>query len=220
MVAVESVPLRSGTSAEWGATTLILGVGELGLDTDAGVIRVGDGETPFADLPDFGGGGGADLSPAYFNKLNGLTLTGSYAPLVFSNDSGYPIRDDLFTLNPAGDTMTCVAPGAYDVNVYVLGTVSGASPITTPGGVELVTSPSVNDNNAGPAWNYVPPVGGWIGANDQHLFGSYSFPQVFEEGDTFQLLAKRVLVGTTNLGTSTIVINGGDANLMLTRVGD
>lgn len=42
---------RSGTAAEWVATTLVLGVGEVGVATDTGDIRVGNGTDQFEDLP-------------------------------------------------------------------------------------------------------------------------------------------------------------------------
>lgn len=47
----ETVPLRSGTSAEWAATTLTLGLGELGVNTDTGEVRVGDGSSAWSALP-------------------------------------------------------------------------------------------------------------------------------------------------------------------------
>lgn len=48
---VEDVPLRSGTTAEWAASGLVLGRGELGVDITALQIKVGDGTHLFADLP-------------------------------------------------------------------------------------------------------------------------------------------------------------------------
>lgn len=52
------VQVRSGTTAEWadadasdGAAAPVLGVGELGVNTDTGEIRVGDGTSAFASLP-------------------------------------------------------------------------------------------------------------------------------------------------------------------------
>lgn len=51
------VPVRAGTTAEWAdadasdnAAAPVLGLGELGVDTDLQAIKVGDGETAFADL--------------------------------------------------------------------------------------------------------------------------------------------------------------------------
>lgn len=52
------VPVRSGTTAEWadsnaadGAAAPVLGAGEIGVDTDKGEVRIGDGSTAFASLP-------------------------------------------------------------------------------------------------------------------------------------------------------------------------
>lgn len=51
-VIVEAVALRSGLTADWAAATApILGVGELGLDTQTGVLKIGDGAAAFTALP-------------------------------------------------------------------------------------------------------------------------------------------------------------------------
>jgi hypothetical protein len=42
---IESVPLRTGTTAEWTAANIILGVGELGYNTTNFNLFVGDGVT-------------------------------------------------------------------------------------------------------------------------------------------------------------------------------
>ena len=43
--------VRSGTSAEWLASSLVLGLGELGVAEDTGEVRVGDGTNAWGDLP-------------------------------------------------------------------------------------------------------------------------------------------------------------------------
>lgn len=52
------VSVRSGTTAEWadtnaadGAAAPVLGLGEIGVNTTTGEIRLGDGTTAFASLP-------------------------------------------------------------------------------------------------------------------------------------------------------------------------
>lgn len=50
MIEVESVSVRSGTTAEWAASTLVLGVGELAVNDDTGEVRVGDGVNAHAGL--------------------------------------------------------------------------------------------------------------------------------------------------------------------------
>lgn len=57
-VQIESVPLRSASSADWASQGTILGVGELGLDTTTGQLKAGNGTDTFAALP-AGSAGGA-----------------------------------------------------------------------------------------------------------------------------------------------------------------
>ena len=52
------VSVRSGTTTEWadtdasdGAAAPVLGLGEIGVDTTKGEVRIGDGATAFASLP-------------------------------------------------------------------------------------------------------------------------------------------------------------------------
>ena len=52
------VSVRSGTTTEWadtdasdGAAAPVLGLGEIGVDTTKGEVRIGDGSTAFASLP-------------------------------------------------------------------------------------------------------------------------------------------------------------------------
>lgn len=47
---VEQVVLRTGTTADWTAAGLILGVGELGYNTTNFTLFIGDGSTAFGSL--------------------------------------------------------------------------------------------------------------------------------------------------------------------------
>lgn len=47
---VEGVPLRSASTAEWAASSVILDVGELGVDTTTGETRLGDGSSAWVAL--------------------------------------------------------------------------------------------------------------------------------------------------------------------------
>lgn len=46
-----TIKFRRGTSAQWVSLNPILSLGEPGLETDTGKIRIGDGVTEFVDLP-------------------------------------------------------------------------------------------------------------------------------------------------------------------------
>ncbi|WP_417724543.1 hypothetical protein [Salipiger sp.] len=49
---------RKGTAAQWAAAAPVLRSGEFGLETDTGIVRMGDGATVFPDLPPVNGDGG------------------------------------------------------------------------------------------------------------------------------------------------------------------
>lgn len=89
-VKVESVPLRSGSTADWAASTApVLAVGELGVDTDTAIIRLGDGTTPFNALP--AAGGGTEPLVRYSIECNspGSTNTAFIFDTAYGPDDGY-----------------------------------------------------------------------------------------------------------------------------------
>lgn len=45
------VSAASGTAADWAASTLVLGVGQLAWETDTGILRIGDGQSLEQNLP-------------------------------------------------------------------------------------------------------------------------------------------------------------------------
>lgn len=213
-IAVESVPLRSGTTSEWSATTLILGVGELGLDTTTGTLKAGDGATPFADLPGVGGGG-TDLTPTYVVSAQ-TPLGTSMVPISLVASEEYPLRTDLFTL--ADDTLTCLVAGDYRVDAYLVASLSGAG-FGDAGVLEIETAVSVNEENAGPAFNYYPRASTWVDGIDQALNGvTFGFPQTLAEGDEIQLISRYVVpsLSSLDLGTATVSVGGIFAALTLT----
>src|SRR5690554_3613740 len=49
------IAVRRGTAAEWTAANPVLAAGEPGLETDTGIFKVGDGQTPWLSLNDVRG---------------------------------------------------------------------------------------------------------------------------------------------------------------------
>lgn len=45
---------RKGTAAEWSSVNPVLRLGELGVETDTGLLKVGDGTSPWTALPEMG----------------------------------------------------------------------------------------------------------------------------------------------------------------------
>lgn len=108
MVNIVRYWLRRHTHAEWIARNPILGDGEVGLETDINVVRIGDGVTKFLDLNTFvlgttGGGGGED--PDGGSSLVSLFTynVDDYNPLPLPTDNNREaIQDALNACEAAG----------------------------------------------------------------------------------------------------------------------
>ena len=58
MTELVTIKFRRGTTAEWTFTTSKLTSGEPGFDTTAGILKIGNGSSAWADLPAFKSGDG------------------------------------------------------------------------------------------------------------------------------------------------------------------
>lgn len=83
------IQLRRGTAAEWSSANPVLASGEIGLETDTGLFKVGNGTNPWAARP-YGGIQGADGAPGAdgadgapgttdYNALSNLPTLGNAA---------------------------------------------------------------------------------------------------------------------------------------------
>lgn len=99
---MHTVSVRAGTTADWADGAPILHAGELGVDTTAQVIKIGDGVTAFADLDTAVGAGGGGGSPG---PLRVVTVG-----VEFSYDG-----DDLYATVPGGPGgfVTVQDPGSF-----------------------------------------------------------------------------------------------------------
>lgn len=59
------VLVRRDTTEAWESVNPVLRSGEPGLDYTRGAVRIGDGTTPWNDLPDFTGALADPLAPSY-----------------------------------------------------------------------------------------------------------------------------------------------------------
>lgn len=222
MVAVESVPLRSGTSAEWVASTLILGVGELGLDTDAGVIRVGDGVTPFADLPDFGGSS-AVTGPAVLFGLDPedpALLSGGKFTFSLIDDGRAAPRPDLVNINGSDDTVLDVAMGGDYVLMLTVAPRANGGVVETPGELSFVAQIRVNNGSEAPAYyqtaqTYFTMDDTGYGLNA--VTATILVGQPLEAGDTLSVSAE---VSPVSVEATDILWASGSSWLSVRRAGD
>lgn len=221
-IAVEAVALRSGTSADWAATNLILGLGELGADTDTGTLKLGDGVTPWADLPASGGGAAADVAAWYFLTGTGLSFNVSHGHTFneFTDPPRMPAVPGLFEIDGGDPTLLNVLTGGlYEITPTIGLKIAGVT-----GGAGLARSESyvvVNGGAEAPA--YGPPIrtlfpiptsgaGGFGGG------GSMPLVQPLVEGDVVKIETAAFL--TTGATGTTPTWNSTDCYVSFRRLGD
>jgi hypothetical protein len=57
---ITRIQLRRGPAAEWESENTLLAEGEIGVETDTGKFKIGNGSDPWNDLP-YGGAGGIEV---------------------------------------------------------------------------------------------------------------------------------------------------------------
>lgn len=83
------IQLRRGTAAEWTDADPVLAEGEVGVETDTGQIKIGDGSNAWSSLDYFAGGGGGggsgtvtSVSVATANGLAGTVANPTTTPAI------------------------------------------------------------------------------------------------------------------------------------------
>ena len=94
MAVVTSIQLRRGTAAQWTSTNPTLAAGEMGVETDTSLSKIGDGTTAWNSLTY-----GSSLAPLTINAQVGTTYTFALT------DSG-----DLITANNAASQTYTIPP--------------------------------------------------------------------------------------------------------------
>ena len=87
------IQFRRGLAADWTSINPVLAEGEIGIETDTGKLKTGDGVTGWTGLPYFGNGGtvtSVALSAPTGLQVSGSPVTGS-GTLVLSYSAGYSI---------------------------------------------------------------------------------------------------------------------------------
>lgn len=144
---------RRGTSAQWIAANPILGLGELGWETDLRQGKFGDGTTAYNSLPYSVGGVSVGLYPTPGRDL-GLSLlpadpviaTGTMSPTAgvglvaraVANQSGSTVSIVL-NVNTAGVALTNTFLAVYDSTGVRLGVSANLSTSLQSGGGKILT---------------------------------------------------------------------------------
>lgn len=127
------IQLRRGTAADWTTADPVLAAGEVGVETDTGQLKIGDGATAWTALGYFTSGGGS-----------GANLTWTAASSTVASDTGTDaVLTEVDGSNPG--LMSVADKGKLDA---ISGTNTGdevAASSTTAGVVELATEAEVLD---------------------------------------------------------------------------
>lgn len=127
------IQLRRGTAAQWTAANTLLAQGEVGIETDTGKIKVGDGSTAWTSLAYFTGSGAV-------SSVTGtapVASSGGATPAI-SLSAGY------------GDTLN---PYASKTANFVLAAPNGTAGVPTFRAVVAADIPTLNQNTTGTAAN-------------------------------------------------------------------
>lgn len=80
------IQLRNDTTAAWTANDPVLALGEIGIDTDLGQLRIGDGESTWSELP-------------YF--VNAAAIGGQLEGFLLEDEKG--VAEGVATLDETGN---------------------------------------------------------------------------------------------------------------------
>jgi len=127
------IQLRRGTAAQWTAANTLLAEGEIGIETDTGKIKVGDGSTAWTSLAYFTGSGAVSA----VTGTAPVASSGGATPAI-SLSAGY------------GDTLN---PYASKTANFVLAAPDGTAGVPTFRAVVAADIPTLNQNTTGTAAN-------------------------------------------------------------------
>jgi len=131
MAVITQIQLRRGTAASWTSTNPTLAAGEIGLETDTLLIKIGNGSTAWTSLSYATG-----YAPVNFNAQSGtsytLVLADATKVVALSNASAITLTvpNSSSVAFTAGTQIQLIQDGAGQVTVTA---ASGVTINTTPG---------------------------------------------------------------------------------------
>ena len=130
------IQVRRGTASQWTAVDPTLSEGEMGLETDTGKFKFGDGTTAWNSLAYFNDGGVISVGATSPVASSGGTTPVISMPAATTSVSGYLTSTDWTTFNNKGNgTVTSVGTGTglTGGTITTTGTVALANTAVTPG---------------------------------------------------------------------------------------
>ena len=201
------------TAEGWSAWRGILGRNKRGEESDTGRYKIGDGLSSWRALNYAGESSGGSATPSMFQQNSGTVLDTTITYIEMSESDEYPIADENFEL--VDGKIVVLNAGRYKIEAFFNGALSGGTAIDVPGLVALIATVSVNEQGAGPAWNFYPRTEFSAIQTNQSVSMSWSFPQDLAVDDEIQFGAWYELLGSTDLGD--VDVSSGFGFLTLTK---
>jgi hypothetical protein len=230
---IVTIQLRRGTTAEWAAENPVLHLGEPGYDRDLGILKIGDGVTPWAELTGSVGGvsdhdellGLADDDhPQYLTEGRGDARYYTQAQVLSLLPTGALAALDQ--VGPAQIADTGVAPGTYtapNLTIDAQGRITAADDNVVSEFIfvdaEYTASPNTYlyvDTSGGEFPIYLPEAAEDEDFVEIHPASAWSTHNVFVRGGTLTVAGNTVgLKLNVDSVKVRLVRNGDDWQLVL-----
>jgi hypothetical protein len=191
------IQFRRGLAADWTSINPVLAEGEIGIETDTGKLKTGDGVTGWTGLPYFGNGGtvtSVALSAPTGLQVSGSPVTGS-GTLVLSYSAGYSIPPNSSQTN----WDTAYGWGNHATAGYLLASTAASTYLPLAGGA--VTGATSVDTSSTSAALRVTQRGSGNAILVEDSTNPDSTPFIVDS-------AGRVRIGTTAATTEKLYVSG------------
>jgi len=186
------IQLRRDTAANWTAADPILAEGELGLEVDTGLTKVGDGVTEWTTLAYWGPSPAAE-NVSYDNTASGLTATDVQAAIdeIVAGGGGGGIPDA-----PSDGTLYGRKDGAWEEVPAATGDFSGPASSTNNALVRFDGTGGKTGQNSGVVVSDSDEISGYKGHRNAQTGTTY----------TVQASDSGKIVECTNAGAITVTL--------------
>jgi hypothetical protein len=210
----QQIQFRRGTVAQWSSANPTLAQGELGLETDSGFYKIGDGLTAWNSLA-YGGLTGSNTitvatmsaqadpsAPAPDNlKFYAKNVSGRMLPKIIGPSGlNTPLQPSFFQNNITMiNTLATTALGTFGQTITTVGTISHPTPTEQYGYMANIAGAGTAGITNGTGMSATSLfIGSGAGANGFFVFGRIAFPDA-SYNQSGASTGSRIFAGVTSV---------------------